>query len=68
MTYKPSSELQHTAEERINNHNRKVAWLKKSAIHRYGERLAYSDEYMERYKDKRLGEEYEQFLDSIGHP
>ena len=36
--YRPSSELQRDTEQLINNHNRHVAWLKKSAIYRYHEK------------------------------
>ena len=56
-----SSELQRIAEERHNNVLRHVAWLKKSAELRYHQKIAD-------YKDKRLGAEYENWLDKIGHP
>ena len=56
MKYKPSSDLQRKVEEDINNHNRHVAWLKKSAIYRYHEKAfnPSKPDSMARYKDKHL--------------
>ena len=55
--YAPSSELQRVAEEKERNEKRHMEWLRKSVDHRYNA-----------YKDKKVCEEYEHFLDTIGHP
>ena len=51
-----SSELQRVAEEKLRNEQRHLEWLRKSAIYRYVDTK-------NRYKDKRLGAEYESWLD-----
>ncbi len=54
-----SSELQRKAEEQENNQKRHLEWLRKSENWRYR---------MMAYKDRRLGDEYQLWLDRIGHP
>ena len=57
--YRPSSELLRVANERHKNTLRHLEWLQKSAELK-------RKQYVSDYKDKRLGAEYEAFLDKIG--
>ena len=61
MNYKPSSELQRKSEENINNEARAKDWYQK-----YMTQL--NKDVSDRYRDKRVSAEYEQFLNNIGHP